>query len=201
VRVAGRDEQVPVVIDLDRVDVEVVEDPSWILGQAVVRLHELDVIDAVPLEEHTAGLDVQLLDTAFENSPSLHTNLARDRDQGGVSRCDLELVDVTEHPVPRLQLCDEPVGVVVDGIAALPAAFVRLAVPPRQDRPSVVSLHAEVGHPMRVERQEPDDPTAVVEDEWPRLDDVLLRRDEDVAGRRALRVLQDLDGRRLQVGA
>ena len=201
VRVTGRHEQVAVVIDLDRVDVEVVEDPSWVLGQAVVRLHELDVIDAVPLEEHAAGLDVQLLDAALEHPPALHPNLARDRYQGCVPWCDLELVDVRGHPVRRLHMCDEPVGVVVDGIAARSAALVRAAVPPRQDGPSAVSLRAEVRHPVCVEWQEPDDPTAVVEDERSRLDHLFLRCDEDVTGRGPLRALQDLDGRRLQVGA
>jgi len=75
--------------------------------------------------------------------------------------------NVSGHPVPRLHVCDEPVGVVVDGIATRSAALVRPAVPPRQDGPSAVSLRAKSVTSVCVERQEPDDTTAIVEDERP----------------------------------
>jgi hypothetical protein len=149
--------------------------------------------------KHATGFDVQLLDAALEHLPPLHADLPGDRHECCIARRELELVDVAEHSVPRLNVRDEPVRGVVDGIAALAVAVIQTAVPPGQNRPPAVSLHPEVGHSVSVERKEPDDPATVVEDERSRLHDVLLRGDEDVAGSGAPRLLQDLDRRRLQV--
>ncbi len=57
---AGGDEQVILVVYVYGVDVEVVEG-------FVVRLLEPDVVQAVPLEEDLAGLDVYLLDYPVEH--------------------------------------------------------------------------------------------------------------------------------------
>ena len=70
-RVAGGDEQVAVVVDVDRVDVEVVIGAAGISRQAIVGLHERHVVDAVPLEQNAAGPDVELLQRAFEHGSTL----------------------------------------------------------------------------------------------------------------------------------
>ena len=131
--------------------------------------------------------------------PSLHANLARGRQQRGVAWGDLELVDVADHSVTRLDVGDEAIRAVVDRVATVAAAPVRPAVPPRQDRTTQVALHAKVGHSVCVQGSEPDHPAVVVDDQWSGLHDVLLRRDEDVTGCRVPCPLEDLDKRWLQI--
>jgi hypothetical protein len=200
VRVAGGDDEVAVPVDLDRVDVEVVVEPVGVAGQAVVGLDEANVLDAVPLEQHAARPDVELLESSLQHAPALHADLANEGHQRRVARRQLELVDVAEQAVAWFHVRDEPVAVVVDGVAALAASLVGPAVPPRQNRSAAIALHTEVRHGMRVERTEPDHAAAVVEDQRSGLLDVLLRCDEDVSRCGAACPLQDLDGRRPQVG-
>jgi hypothetical protein len=63
--VAGRDEQVAVVVDVYGVDVEVVVAVGGVFGRQDVRLIDSDVLQAVPLEEYFAGLDINLLEYPF----------------------------------------------------------------------------------------------------------------------------------------
>ena len=66
-RVPGRDEQVAVRVDVDRVDVEVVE---VVLVRRDVRLVEPDVVEAAPLEQDPAARDRDLLhDAAVQDRP------------------------------------------------------------------------------------------------------------------------------------
>ena len=53
------------------VDVEVVDAGVVILRRRDVGLVQGHVVEAVPFEEHLAGLDVQLLDDALHATPSL----------------------------------------------------------------------------------------------------------------------------------
>src|SRR5262249_18329544 len=95
---ASRDDQVAVVGDVDRVDVEVVElrtDPR-------VRLRGVDVVEASPLEEHPRARDRELLDDAADDARPGASAEARQvprrrvpgGDEGGPSRRDQELVQV-----------------------------------------------------------------------------------------------------------
>src|SRR5439155_7919522 len=185
--------------DVDRVDVEVVVEPVGVAGQAVGRLDQAYVIDAVPLEQHAVRPDVELLESSLQHASAIHAYLVDEGHQRRVVRRELELVYVAEQAVAGLHVRDEPVSLVVDGVAALAPSLVGAAVPPREDRPAAVVLHAEVSHGMRVERAEPDHTAAVVDDQRSSLFDVLLRGDEDVARGGLARGLQDLDGRRPQV--
>jgi len=62
--VARRDDQVPVCGEVDRVDVEVVERVALVRG---MRLLDRDVIEAAPLEEHTAPRQLELLHDAADH--------------------------------------------------------------------------------------------------------------------------------------
>jgi len=63
--VPSRDEQVAVVVEADRVHVEVVIDVARRDGR--VALVGENVVEAVPLEDDTAGGDVDLLDDRLED--------------------------------------------------------------------------------------------------------------------------------------
>src|SRR5439155_1126633 len=138
--------------DVDRVDVEVVVEPVGVAGQAVGRLDQAYVIDAVPLEQHAVRPDVELLESSLQHASAIHAYLVDEGHQRRVVRRELELVYVAEQAVAGLHVRDEPVSLVVDGVAALAPSLVGAAVPPREDRPAAVVLHAEVSHGTRVER-------------------------------------------------
>ena len=109
VGVAGRHEQIAVVVDGDRVDVEVVVGAVGITRQAVVGLDQRDVADAVPLEQHSPGLDVELLKRSFEHRSAFDLNRVRQRHQRRVARRDHELVHVPCQSIPGPDVPDQPV--------------------------------------------------------------------------------------------
>ncbi len=59
-RVARRDEEVPVVVERDRVQMRVVDRAAGFRVEARVGVLERDVAEGMPLEQHVAGLDVDL---------------------------------------------------------------------------------------------------------------------------------------------
>ena len=63
--VARGDQEVPVRVDCDRVEVEVVEMP-WIGRIDAVRLVERHVVEAVPLEQDASRVDIDLLDNTLD---------------------------------------------------------------------------------------------------------------------------------------
>ena len=194
---------------LDRVDVEVVERLRRRPSARLVRLVDGDVRRrcATRTGRCRVGivdlLDDALLDLAVRRAAERReVGVARwsvDGEQRGVPRRDQELVDVAREAVARGDVRDHVVRVVGDDVAAVADALRGLAAPPGEDRPAAVALDAEVGDAVRVERAEPDDVAGVVEDQRPRLVDLLLRRDEDVPGRRLVRACDDVHRRRTQV--
>ena len=208
-RVPRRDDQRVVRPRLDRVDVEVVVRRRRVLrdlGQ--VRLVQRDVPEAVPLEEDAARRDVDLLEDRVErvavaraaDGAQVLRYLPIDRDQRRPLRREQELVLVAGETVPRAHLRDPPVGAVGDLVAPLPDALRRAALPPREHRPALVALDAEVGGP-RPHRVEPDDLAVVFDDQRPRLGVVLLRREEEIPGSRVADAPRHLEDGGLQVGA
>ena len=102
------------------VDVEVVESRLEVGRRFVVGLIQPDVLQAVPLEEHLSGLDVDLLDYTVENFSVYGTADARegpghfavDRDQCRILGRDEELVVVPLEAVACPYPLYLPVGVV-----------------------------------------------------------------------------------------
>jgi hypothetical protein len=122
-----------------------------------VALLETDVVQAVPLEQHLTGRDVDLLHDPVEDHAVGRTahrrQVARDLvvgdDQGGAARGEAELVGVRGQPVAGPHRGDDLVAAVDDVVDPLPVAgpLVALSLPPGQDRLAPVALHPEVGHP------------------------------------------------------
>ena len=210
-RVARRDEQVPVGVELDRVEVEVV-DVAGRPDLRDVRLVDADMLVAPPLEQHAPARDVDFLhDPGHEARHVRRRDLAVDRDQRRVLRREQQLVQVTMAAASRLHARNLVVGRVEDD----PAAAVRAedgALVPRQDGAALVRLHAHVHRRGRAERQEPDRLAMVVDDERPgmalavrrrlvsaRRSGDVERREEDRARRRARRGDVDGDDGRVEV--
>ena len=174
-----------------------------------VRLGRVDLVGAVPFEQHLTGGDVDLLHDPVEDLPFLRSSHRRDvprprlvdRDQGRVPLRDQELVDVAREAVACRHGRDRVVGVVHDLVVAVADAVDRAAAPPGQDGLPEVRLNAEVGDALRIERLVPDEPPAVVDDHQARSPDVLLRGEEDVARRRVGCGGLDLHDRRLEIRA
>ena len=103
-----------------------------------------DVAHAVPLEEHLAGSDVDLLDDAVEDflvGGTAHRGQVRGpdgvcEDQRRVPGRDEELVKVREVTVTGSHFGDLLVAVVVDVVGPAQA----LALEPREHRPALVGL-------------------------------------------------------------
>src|SRR5215204_3373519 len=133
------------------VDVEVVEGPFLILFRLVVRLVEPDVIEAVPLEEHLAGLDVDLLGDPVEHHAvyrATHTRqiplyFAVDGYKGCILGCYEELVMVSLIAVASPHPGYLPVRMVADHVLTLAVAGVE-TLPPGKNRLALVGLHLEV---------------------------------------------------------
>src|ERR687895_2467316 len=144
------------------------------------------MLEALPLEEHLSGLDVELL-----NDPLPHHAAPRaadggeipwhrvvDRDQCGVLRADEELVVVPVVAVGGRKAGYLTVGTIEDHILAW-------CLPPGKYVSTLVGLHLKVkrAHMCAQQGTEPHDLPAVVEDHRAALPSVaLLRGDEDIAG-------------------
>jgi hypothetical protein len=212
--VAGGNEQVPVGGDGDGVDVEVVV-AGRLAGQGLMRLAELHVVEAVPLEEHLARGDVDLLRDALVNRPIARAaqrgqvggHLAVRGDQGSVLRGEVELVQIRLGAVARLDRGDDAIRAVGDvGRPERDAGGVHVAGRPGEHRPALILLHGEVERRPPDGRPEPDQAALPVHDHQPgppdRSGQVSPRRDEDVWGlarRAGLGGLRDVDGRGMQV--
>src|SRR4029453_4937428 len=106
-----------------------------------------DMVRAVPLEEHLAGADVDLLHDAVDG---LRVGGAADggqvRGRDGVPGRDQEFLAVGRVAVAALDLGNLPVAVVVEVIgAARNGAQVGGTLPPGEHRLALVGLRAEVG--------------------------------------------------------
>src|SRR5215210_4229563 len=196
---ARRDNQVSVGIWIYGVDVEVVERRCEAGRRSVERLVQLDVLQAVPLEEHFPTLDVDLLDDPFQHrtvdgtthAGQVLTHLTVDRDQRGILGRNHELVVIPLVAVAGSHSLYLPVGMVTDHILALSVAGV-VSLPPGQHLLPLIRLDFEVEGvgPGILQGMEPHRLSAGVDDQrrvlggglLPR---TLLRRDEDVAWRGA----------------
>jgi hypothetical protein len=153
---AGGDEQVAVAIHVHGVYVEVVEAVGRFVGRLVVGLAYIDVLQAAPLEEHLARLDVYLLDYAVQDEAHFRTTvrgevpggLGVDCDEGGVTCGDEELVMVAGVAVARRESLHLPVGVVENDVLPIPVAAVDTP-PPGEDGLPPVGLRPEA-HDVRL---------------------------------------------------
>src|SRR5438270_10679106 len=200
-----RDQQRPIALWLDRVDVEVVE-PRAVLNR-LVRVLDPHVVEAVPLVQQQPGLDVDLLHDRVEHDPVSRAADRREvpadrllrRDEGGVLGGDEELVQVGVQTAGGADHVDHPVGRVVDHVLADPDAAAHEALPPGQHRLAVKRLHSHVRwRVVSPQRLEPDQVAVRVEDLGPDLKRPGLRAKEDVAWR-GLAMSRDLYGRRRDV--
>src|SRR4029453_717985 len=118
-RVAGRDEEVPVVIESDRIHVEVVEGARSL---RLVRLVDSDLLQAAPLEEHPPGGEIELLHDAVVGPAPLRPagprQARRDRivgrHEGGAFGGEQELVEVGPELVTGREAGDLTVRLVDD---------------------------------------------------------------------------------------
>src|SRR5262249_10149776 len=109
VRVPRRNEEVPIRVRVDRVDVEVVVGNRRLVWALLVRLVERNVVDAMPFEQDAAACDVDLLERALEDRSPVHANAVEDGHQRGVAARDQELVDVVDETVTRANTRDRTV--------------------------------------------------------------------------------------------
>src|SRR5215218_4373977 len=196
------------------VDVKVVEGRLEIRWWFEIRLLQGNVLQAVPLEEHLAGLDVDLLDYPVEHSAVRRTpyggqiprHLTVDRDQRRVLWGDEELVVVPLVAVAGPDPGYLPIRVVADHVLALAKPGV-VALPPGEHRLSPVGLHLEVEGVLLIialQGMEPHRITTLANDQRSILAQaarpwLLLRGDEDVTGGRAARLRAHVDGGRAEL--
>src|SRR5215218_6257857 len=190
------------------VDVEVVEGRLEIGWWFEIRLLKGNVLQAVPLKEHLAGLDIDLLDYPVEHSAVRRTSyvgqiprhLTVDRDQRRVLWRDEELVVVALVAVAGPDPLYLPIRVVHEHVLALAKPRVE-SLPPGEHLLSLVSLHLEVERVFLVitlQRMEPYRLPAVVDDQrrvfaGGARPGFFLRGDEDVTGGRSASLRPYLD--------
>ena len=127
------------------VGVEVVEPRAAILRHRGIGLIKTYMLDAMPFEEHLAGLDIKLLNDALPHPVVLQAtdrgeipgHGAVDRDQRGVLRADEELVVVPVVAVAGAEAGHLAVGMVEDHVLVHP-------VHPGEHALAAVALHFEV---------------------------------------------------------
>src|SRR5215203_1945152 len=204
---AGADEQVAVVVLSHRVYVEVVVGVALVGVRPGGGLLEADVLQAVPLEEDLARLDVHLLDDPVHHGGLLraadrgeiHLHSVVDGEERGVPLGYEELMVVPREPVPGADSRHLPVGAVEDQVLPVAPAAVH-ALPPGQHRLPPVALHPEVHRVLALfgHRAEPHRSPLAVEDHGPVLRRIplpgaVLRSGEQVALGHATRPPDDLD--------
>src|SRR5215210_1558501 len=173
------------------------------------------MLQAVPLEEHLAGLDIDLLDYPVEHITvygiahwnAVPWHLVVDRDQRRVLGRDEELVVVPLIAVGGPYPLYLPIGVVQDHVLALAVARM-LPLPPGEHLLPLVRLSFEVHHIhiLVLQEAQPYGLSVIVEDHATVLPGTglpwsVLRRDEDAARRRAREVRVHLDDRRVEIRA
>ena len=158
-------------IDADRVEMEVVDVAGGLDGD-VEGFVEPHVVEAVPLEEHATGGDVDLLHDPLDESAvdgatdrrEVGADLVVDRDQCRVSRRDHDLVEVGLVAVASPDPGDLVVRRVGDHERATVAAEDG-ALPPCQHRRAAIALDAEVDRGHLRARLEPERLAEPIEDQ------------------------------------
>src|SRR5215213_7948182 len=169
---------------------------------------------AVPLKEHLARLDVDLLDYPVEHSTVRRTpyggqiprHLTVDRDQRCILGRDEELVVVALVSVAGPDPLYLPIRVVHEHVLALAKPRVE-SLPPGEHLLALVFLHLEIERVLRfitLQRMEPYRLTAIVDDQRCVLAGAarpgfFLRGDEDVTGGRTASLRPYLDGWRAEL--
>ena len=147
--VTRRDEQVAVGVDVDRVDVEVVEE----VADAGVGLGRRHVVEAAPLEQHLRARNLELLDDPLHDllrAAALAGLREVDGAQvpGGHERRPVgreeELVQVGRLPAAGREPRDLAVGLVEDHVVAVAEPVLGLPLPPGQHRLALVESGLEV---------------------------------------------------------
>ncbi len=205
-RVPGRDDEVAVGGDVDRVDVEVVVRVARLLRVALV---ERDVLEAPPLPEQPSAGDRHLLDDAADDASvrraadggEVHRHRLVARDVGGAAARQHQLVQVGRAVSAGREAGDLAVGGVEDDVLADAEAVLGLPLPPGEHGLAAVAARAEVHRRVGRGGVEPDDLAVVVEDRDASLARPRGRRDEDEAGGRLLGRVEHGDDRRHEVGA
>ena len=182
-----------------------IEDVAGLFGTPLARLRHRNVVDRVPVEQHQAGGDVDLLDLGVHHlAVQARQPHRRDRDEVGVAlRRDLELVQVHRQAVGGVDGGDLLVLVVEDDPLAPAAARIRAPLIPGQHRLPVQVLHPEVGDDLLLGQRvgvKPEQLALGVEDHRPVLGRAELGSHEDVALRGRCRCLADRDRGGLEVG-
>ncbi len=194
-RVARGDDQVPVRVDVDRVDMEIV--PR--IADRRVRLADGNVVEAAPLEEHPRTRHLELLHDAAHGQPA---RAAMPNLEARHERCasigEQQLVQVGRPAVPGREARDLAIGRVGDDVHAVTEAAARQRLPPREHGLAVQRLRAEV-HRGKSRGLEPHRPAGVVEDERAALARPRRRREEQKTRSRPRRGLQDRHRRRIEV--
>ena len=212
--IPGRDQQVAVRCDRDRVDMEVVERRRrGAAGERHVGVGHRHVVEAAPFEQHLAGRDVDLLDHAGQRHPMRRAahpgQVGRHRpdggDERGVLRADDEFVQVDLEPA-SFDGGDGAVGGVGDDRLALPGAPDDLPFPPGEHGVALVALDLEVNPPHALAGREagvrrvPDDAAVPVQDHQPRRagpgEGISGRRQDEVRGIRGSGGAMAGDGQR-----
>src|SRR5215204_7084347 len=170
------------------------------------------MLQAVPLEEYLARLDVELLSYPVEHITVYRITLRNevpwhltvDRDQGRILGRDEELVVVLLVAVGSRKAGYLAVGAIQDHVLALAVSCV-VSLPPGEHRLSLVCLRPEVHHIQILVLQEvqPHGLSVVVENHRAALPCVaLLRSNEDIAGGDVIaRLCGHLDDGWAKVGA
>src|SRR5215211_1876275 len=165
------------------------------------------MIQAVPLEEDLASLDVYLLGDPLYYPPRHGTTEVReipahqvvDREQSRALRGDEKVVLVSPVSVARFDPLYLAVGTVEDYVLPDAGPGPYLALPPSQHRLAPIMLHLEVQRIQTI--AEPDGPSHVVDDHRSVLSTAYLRGDKDVSRGPAPRPRGHRYGGRLEVRA
>ena len=152
--VARREQEVAVFIDVDRVQVQVVVLAALLRRDRRLALVEPDAVDRVPLEQHEAGLDVDLLHDAGDHDAAARAaeraqvldHAVIGHQQGGALRRDRELVQVHRVAVGGADRRHAAVALVVDHPRPAAVADDQAALPPG-DAPACPCRSGRAGRP------------------------------------------------------
>ena len=147
--VPGRDDEVAVGVDLDRVRVVGVEGVGWLRGCVNVGLGRIDVLGGVPLEDQLSAGDVDLLHDVIPECPRstpgrIWGHGVAGEEERRPGRRDLQLVKIQAVPVDGLDAGDLDVARVGDDVIPVTIAAIQGAFPPRQHRRSLVREDTQI---------------------------------------------------------
>ena len=169
VGVARGHEEVPVRVHADRVQVDVVP----VGAEAPVGVGDRDVVEAVPLEQHAPGRDVDLLEDRIldravlgaADGPQVVAGHEVGREQRGPAVGQQELMEIAAHSVAGVHVRQGRVRGVGDHVAPDAVPEHDLALPPRERGAAHVALHPEVGGDEARQRLLPHRVSAIGEDD------------------------------------